>query len=173
MNDNIFRAAQFGVLAVVTLLGVYFGLLTLVSGWEFTLEQFGLFWPYIVSLATGFGVQVGLFVYLRRLLSGSGAHGKVVAVSGTASTAAMVSCCTHYLANILPIVGAAGLVTLATQYQVELFWIGLAFNIAGIAYIGSKVQRGSTRDAPSPPEAGCQARCRGCLGGDHGHRVRA
>jgi len=139
MNDNIFRAAQFGVLAVVTLLGVYFGLLTLVSGWEFTLEQFGLFWPYIVSLATGFGVQVGLFVYLRRLLSGSGAHGKVVAVSGTASTAAMVSCCTHYLANILPIVGAAGLVTLATQYQVELFWIGLAFNIAGIAYIGSKV----------------------------------
>ncbi len=51
----------------------------------------------------------------------------------------MVSCCTHYLANLLPIVGAAGLVTLATQYQVELFWIGLAFNAAGIAYIGTKV----------------------------------
>ncbi|HEU0202489.1 MAG TPA: hypothetical protein VFR86_18920 [Burkholderiaceae bacterium] len=51
----------------------------------------------------------------------------------------MVSCCTHYLANLLPIVGAAGLVTLATQYQVELFWVGLAFNAAGIAYIGTKV----------------------------------
>lgn len=139
MNDNILKAAQLGILALAVLLGVYFGLLTLVSGWEFTLEQFGLYWPYIVALAVGFGVQVGLFVYLRRLLSGSGAHGKVVAVSGTASAAAMVSCCTHYLVNILPIIGAAGLVTLVAQYQVELFWVGLAFNAAGIAYIGSKV----------------------------------
>jgi len=139
MNDNVFKAAQIGFLALATLLGVYFGLLTLVSGWSFTLEQFGLFWPYIVALAAGFGVQVGLFGYLRRLVSGSQAHGKVVAVSGTASTAAMISCCTHYLANILPIVGAAGLVTLATQYQVELFWVGLAFNAAGVAYIGTKV----------------------------------
>jgi len=139
MNVSALRAGQFGVLALALLLGVYFGLLTLVSGWEFTLEQFALYWPYIVALATGFGIQVGLFVYLRRLLSGANAHGNVVAVSGTASTAAMISCCTHYLANILPIVGAAGLVTLATQYQVELFWVGLAFNAAGIAYIGSKV----------------------------------
>lgn len=139
MNDTVFNAAQIGLLALAALLGVYFGLLTLVSGWAFTLEQFALFWPYIVALAAGFGVQVALFVYLRRLVSGAQAHGKVVAVSGTASTAAMISCCTHYLANILPIVGAAGLVTLATQYQVELFWVGLAFNAVGIAYIGSKV----------------------------------
>lgn len=147
MNDSIFKAAQLGILALAVLFGVYFGLLTLVSGWEFTLEQFGLYWPYIVALAVGFGVQVGLFVYLRRLLSGSGAHGKVVAVSGTASAAAMVSCCTHYLVNILPIIGAAGLVTLVAQYQVELFWVGLAFNAAGIAYIGSKVNAAAKEHA--------------------------
>jgi Cu+-exporting ATPase len=139
MNDDIFKAAPLGFLALAALLGVYFGLLTLVSGWGFAGEQFALFWPYIVALAAGFGVQVGLFAYLRRLLRGSGAHGKVVAVSGTASTTAMVSCCTHYLANVLPIVGTAGLVTLASQYQVELFWVGLAFNAAGIAYIASRV----------------------------------
>jgi Cu+-exporting ATPase len=114
-------------------------LLTLVSGWQFTLEQFAQYWHYIVALALGFGVQVGLFVYLRWLVHGSPAHGRVVAVSGTASTAAMVSCCTHYLANLLPIVGAAGLVTLATQYQVQLFWLGIIINFAGIAYIGRKV----------------------------------
>jgi Cu+-exporting ATPase len=139
MNRNIVRATGWGLAALLALLGVYFGLLTLVSGWSFAAEQFGDFWPYVVALAAGFGAQIGLFVYLRRLVSGTKAHGKVVAVSGTASTAAMVSCCTHYLANVLPIVGTAGLVTLATQYQVELFWIGLAFNAAGIAYIGSKV----------------------------------
>jgi Cu+-exporting ATPase len=139
MNEPIFRATGAGVLALLALLGIYFGLLTLVSGWQFTLEQFTLYWPFVIALATGFGVQVGLYVHLRRLLRGSNAHGTVVAVSGTASTAAMVSCCSHYLANLLPIVGGAGLVTLATQYQVDLFWVGLAFNTAGIVYIGSKV----------------------------------
>lgn len=139
MNETIARATGWGLLAVLALLGVYFGLLTLVSGWQFTLDQFGDYWPYIVALSAGFGVQIALFVYLRRLLTGSQAHGNVVAVSGTASTAAMVSCCTHYLANVLPIVGTAGFVTLASQYQVELFWAGLVFNAAGIAYIGTKV----------------------------------
>ncbi len=139
MGDTILRATTAGILALLALLGLYFGLLALVSGWRFTLEQFFLYWPYISALAAGFGIQVGLFVYLRRLVSRAKAHGEVVAVSGATTAAAMVSCCTHYLANLAPIVGAAGLVTFATQYQVELFWVGLAFNAAGIAYIGSKV----------------------------------
>jgi Cu+-exporting ATPase len=139
MNAHWPRALLAGLAASLALLGIYFGLLALISGWQFTLDEFGRYWPYIGALAAGFGVQVSLFVYLRRLLHGAGAHGKVVAVSGTTSAAAMVSCCTHYLANLLPIVGAAGLVTFAAQYQVQLFWVGLAFNAAGIAYIASRV----------------------------------
>lgn len=138
---NLVRAGSVGFAAALALLAVYFGLLTLVSGWPFTVEQFASFWPYLVALAAGFGVQIGLYGYLRRLVHGSAAHGKVVAASGATSTAAMVSCCAHYLANLLPIVGATGLVTLAAQYQVEFFWVGLAFNAAGMAYIGSKVAR--------------------------------
>jgi hypothetical protein len=42
MNDNIFRAIWIGLMALLALLGVYFGLLTLVSGWQFTLDQFAL-----------------------------------------------------------------------------------------------------------------------------------
>jgi len=136
---NFVNAGLVGLAAALALLAVYFGLLTLVSGWPFTVEQFASFWPYIVALAVGFGIQIALYGYLRRLVHGTAAHGKVVAASGATSTAAMVSCCAHYLANLLPIVGATGLVTLATQYQVEFFWVGLAFNAAGIAYIGTKV----------------------------------
>jgi len=51
----------------------------------------------------------------------------------------MISCCAHYLANVAPVIGATGLVTFAAQYQVEFFWVGLAFNAAGIAYITAKV----------------------------------
>lgn len=133
--------------ASLALLGVYFGVLTLVSGWDFTLEQFLSYRYFIVALAAGFGIQVGLFLHLKALVQGARNQGVVLATSGTASTAAMVSCCTHYLANIAPVIGAAGLVTFATQYQVELFWVGLAFNAAGIVYIASKVVRATKEHA--------------------------
>lgn len=128
-----------GVLAAMLLLAVYFGALTLVSGWAFTVEQFSQFWYYIIPLAAGFGTQVGLFVRLRQLVGASKDSKAVVATSGTTSTAAMVSCCAHYLANIAPVLGATGLMTFAAQFQVELFWVGLLFNIAGIIYVGNKV----------------------------------
>lgn len=132
-----------GSLAGALLLGVYFGMLALVSGWEFTLEQFATFWPFVVSLAAGFGVQAGLYTHLRSITRHGNAAGKVAAVSGGTSTAAMISCCTHYLANVVPILGATGLVALVGQYQVELFWVGLAFNLAGVLYIGSKAVQAS------------------------------
>ena len=54
----IARPAGFGLIAFGALLAVYFGALTLVSGWSFTLDQFNQFWYYIVPLAAGFGLQV-------------------------------------------------------------------------------------------------------------------
>jgi len=128
-----------GLLASALLLAVYFGVVGLISGWSFVLEQFAAFWYFIIALALGFGVQVGLYIYLRLLVGTQGVSGKVVAASGTTSTAAMVSCCAHYLVNILPILGVTGFITLVAQYQVQLFWLGLAFNLAGILYIAPKV----------------------------------
>lgn len=134
-------AVVFGMLASTIMLGIYFGALSLLSGWSYTVAEFARFWPYIVALAGGFGLQIGLYVFLRHQLAHHHGGGKMVAASGTTSTAAMLSCCAHYLVNVLPVIGAAGFVTLVAQYQVQLFWIGLAFNTAGIAYIGSKVLR--------------------------------
>lgn len=139
MNTIIARPAGFGMLAFGLLLGVYFGALTLASGWSFTVSQFREYWFYILPLGAGFGLQVALYMRLRQLLRQPGGARAVMAASGTTSTAAMISCCAHYLANLAPVLGAAGLVTLATQYQVEFFWAGLLLNAAGIAYVGSKV----------------------------------
>jgi Cu+-exporting ATPase len=131
-------AAGAGVTATVILLSFYFGTLTLVSGWSFTVLQFGAYWPLLVALAIGFGIQVVLFFYLRRAVHASGSA-KVMVATGTASGAAMVSCCTHYLVNLLPVLGATGLVSFVGQYQVELFWFGIASNLAGIGYIGRRI----------------------------------
>jgi Cu+-exporting ATPase len=128
-----------GLAAFSALLAIYFGVLTLVSGWSFTVSQFAEFWPYTVTLAFGFGAQVGLYFHLKKLSMNHYHARQVITASGTTSTAAMLACCTHYLVNLLPVLGAVGAVSLVAQYQVELFWIGLAFNAAGLAYIGRQV----------------------------------
>ncbi len=135
------RAAATGAGAAVALLAVFFVIVGATSGRAFAIEQFSTYWYYLVGLAAGFGVQIGLYVHLKHLVAHHGSSQKVVAVSGTTSTAAMVSCCAHYLTNVLPVLGATGLVTFAAQYQVQFFWVGLAFNLAGIGYILSKVMR--------------------------------
>ena len=143
----IARPTGAGVTAFGVLLALYFGVLTLVSGWSFTLTQFSDFWFYIVPLAAGFGLQVALFLKLREVVSRAKDTGAVIAASGTTSTAAMISCCAHYLTNVAPVLGATGIVAFAAQFQVELFWVGLAFNAAGIAYVGSKLWKATKAHA--------------------------
>jgi P-type Cu+ transporter len=135
MASNMNRAMLGGVSAALVLLGLYVGVLTVLSGWNFTISQFNEFWPFIVALASGFGIQVGLFLRLRQLTEIHHHTNRIVAASGTTSTVAMLACCTHYLANVLPVLGAVGLVSMVAQYQFQLLWIGLIFNAAGLAYI--------------------------------------
>ena len=139
MPDNIVKPVSFGIFASLVLLGIYFGTITLISGWSFAKDQFSDFWYFVVSLAVGFGIQIGLYMYLRDLIKGRQGGGKVLGVTGATSTMSMVSCCAHYLANLLPVLAISGMVTLATQYQIQLFWAGLIFNFGGIAYMINKV----------------------------------
>jgi len=126
-----------GLLAALALLGIYFLLVSLISGFGFAWEQFSRYWYFILALSAGFGVQVGLYIYLRTKIAEKNI-GKVIAVSGTTSTLSMVSCCSHYLINILPVIGVTGVITLISQYQIQIFWIGILANLIGIFYIGKK-----------------------------------
>ncbi|MBI2052460.1 MAG: hypothetical protein HYT38_02150 [Candidatus Sungbacteria bacterium] len=141
----ILKPILYGILATGFLLGVYFTILALVSGWNFAQDQFSQFWYFVVSLAIGFGVQIGLYTYLRGLIKGMRGEGKVLGVTGTTSTVAMVSCCTHYLANLLPILGVVGVVTFVAQYQTQLFGVGLLFNFGGILYMANKIIKFSAK----------------------------
>lgn len=133
------RSWCYGIAAAAGLLALYFAVLSLVSGLDFAQAQFSAYWYFVVALALGFGIQIGLYTHLRRLVAAGHGSGAVVGMTGATSTAAMISCCAHYLVNILPVLGAVGVVTFVAQYQIELFWIGLLFNLGGIAYVGNKV----------------------------------
>ena len=140
MKTNIALAIKKGLFATFILLVVYFTIVSLVSGWIFAQVQFRQFWYYVVTLAIGFGIQVGLYSYLKTSIK-SAVSSSVVATTGATSTAAMISCCAHYLVSILPILGAVGIITVISQYQVQLFWVGLAFNFAGIVYMANRVYK--------------------------------
>lgn len=127
-----------GTLSAGLLMGIYFLIVTLVSGWNFALEQFAQYWYFLIALSAGFGVQVGLFVYLKHLVK-TMKMGGAVAVTGTTSTLSMISCCAHYLANIVPVLGVAGALSVIAQYQTEIFWAGIAFNLFGIAFISGRI----------------------------------
>lgn len=139
MSKTTLQSIGYGLGASLTLLGIYFLALTLVSGWSFARNQFDTYWIFIISLAIGFGFQIALFTALKHLAHSAQGMGKVAGVTGTVSTAAMVSCCAHYLVNLLPILGATGLVTFVAQYQVKLFWVGILLNLAGIAMMASRI----------------------------------
>lgn len=123
---------------MAALLAVYFTVVGLVSGLPFAISQFSRFWYFIGGLAAGFGIQIGLYSYLRSAVHGNASKG-IMATSGTTSGIAMVSCCAHYLANILPLIGTAGIVSLIGQYQIELFGVGPLLNALSIGYIARKI----------------------------------
>ncbi len=139
IQKTFLKSIIYGILAAFILLSAYFVVLTLVSGWTFAQEQFSTYWYFIISLAGGFGIQIALYSHIRNLVRVGRGMGKIVGVSGTTSTAAMISCCAHYLVNLVPILGVTGAMVFIAQYQIELFWIGILFNLGGIAYIVNRI----------------------------------
>lgn len=142
-KDIINLSIRNATLAAIILLVVYVSIVTLVSGWDFAKEQISTFWYFNLILAIGFGIQVGLYTYLKSSirLNKQNSPSKVLAVSGTTSTVAMISCCAHYLVNVLPILGAVGIITVISSYQIQLFWVGIILNALGIVYMSNKVYR--------------------------------
>ncbi|KKW48027.1 MAG: hypothetical protein UY99_C0017G0024 [Parcubacteria group bacterium GW2011_GWA1_59_11] len=80
-----------GAASALGLLALFFSLITLISDWGFARTQFSEFWYFILPLSAGFGVQVGLYLRIRDAVR-SAASKSVLAVSGTASGGAMLSC---------------------------------------------------------------------------------
>lgn len=139
ISKILIKPISYGVLVVLSLLIFYTIILTMVSGFSFMLEQFSNYWYFIMPLAIGFGIQIGLFSYLKQKHKQMSAG--MVTATGTTSTLSMISCCAHYLVNLLPILGVTGIITLISAYQIQLFWVGLVFNLAGIIYMGSKIYK--------------------------------
>jgi hypothetical protein len=136
-----------GLLATLGLLAFYLVVITLAQDWAHALQQLGEDLPFVGAIAGGFGIQVGLFAYLRRMHLHA-AVGGVAASTGT-STAAMLACCAHHLVDVAPVIGLSGAAIFLNAYKTLLLWLGIAMNLVGIAYLLLKIrrQRRTIRDA--------------------------
>lgn len=126
-----------GVLAGLLLVGLYLGLVSWAQGLSHARQ---LLWDdryFVAAIASGFGLQVGLFVHVRRGVSRS-ARGSTAALTATGtgtSTAAMVACCAHHVTDALPILGLSGVAIFLTDYRIPLMAAGLAVNGVGVAFM--------------------------------------
>ena len=87
---------------------------------------------FIVLVATGFGVQIGLFSRVRRIIRGDGRTAAVTAGSTATSTTAMVACCLHHLNDVVPFLGLSGAAAFLIAYRTPVILLSLAANAVGI-----------------------------------------
>lgn len=128
----------FGLLAVGGLLVFYLGVITIAQDGQHALQQLLEDRWFVGAIAAGFGTQVGLFTYLRGLHAQAAAGG--MAASGGTSTTAMLACCAHHLTDILPILGLSGAAVFLDAWKTPLLWLGIAMNVAGVAYLLWKIR---------------------------------
>ena len=132
------RAYLFGAASALAIIGTYLGMNTLTSDWYFARVQFIEYRWWIISLAIGLGVQVTLFTFFRAGMRGHRLKGvkSSLAASGSVSTTAMMACCSHYLAAVVPVLGipflSASAVSALAEYQVYFFLAGVIFCLFGI-----------------------------------------
>jgi len=125
------------VLASLGMVLFYGGVVGGVSGsLDHLRQQVGKDWYLLVPIIGGFGVQVGLFVHLRRSLGSGRGTGSTKALTGVGtgtSTVSMAACCAHHLTDVLPFIGISGAALFLNEYRVPLMVLGVASNAVGIA----------------------------------------
>src|SRR3989344_3722348 len=99
------KALSYGILAGLGILAFYISVLSIFQSYGFALNEFKRLWVWLVPLSIGFGTQIGLYTSIKydaTIKAGA-------TTCGTISGGSMVACCSHYLLNIIPLIGGAGL----------------------------------------------------------------
>lgn len=133
------KSLIYGVGAALLVLLINIIVLYLLDFPLMAIEIIKSYWYLLILLIGGFGVQIGMFVYHKNLLSCS-----TTIASGGISAFSMILCCSHYLLNILPmlgaLVGASFLMDLG-KYTVYFILLGIVSNFVGISIMRRQIKR--------------------------------
>ncbi len=140
--EAIKRHMLIGIGAATLLIMVYLGLITLAQDFTHALKQTAELWYWVLALAGGFGIQAGLFSFIRHGMSERrAATTGSVAASGSVSAGSMAACCAHHLSDVLPLFGLSGIAIFLVDYQLFFIILGVLSNIVGITIMLETIQR--------------------------------
>lgn len=141
-NHLVLRPILFGILGGTLLLGFYFGIVSWAATFRHALEELWTIWYWIVPLVLGFGIQAGLFAYVRGYAKVASASAKgSIAASGGLSTLSMAACCAHHVTDFLPVLGLSAAALFLTQYQTVFLTVGVVSNLIGINLMFRIIQK--------------------------------
>ena len=126
---NKHKAPLYGILSGIGLLMFYLSVVSFFQGIEFAFLNLRSLWYLIFPLVIGFGTQIGLYTSIKHTAQMTG----TVAATGTISGGSMIACCSHFLLQMIPLVGISGLSLFIVKYQAWFLIIGILSNIFGIA----------------------------------------
>lgn len=127
------KSIFYGLLGSLALLGFYLLVMGLGSrSLDFAVSELVRLKYWVSALVLGFGIQVGLYGYLKSLRQVGGQEKGMMAGSSTASAVAMVACCAHHLTDVLPLIGLSLAATFLVRYQEWFLAAGIVSNLFGI-----------------------------------------
>ena len=131
------KSIRRGLVGALLIMSFYWLVLILANSLAHAVEQWRLWWYWIVLLTVGFSSQVGLYSYIRytlrdRKMKGIGGE---VAATGGVSAGSMVACCAHHVVDVLPIIGLSAAAVFLVEYQLFFMLAGIAGNAVGIFYM--------------------------------------
>lgn len=143
-NSLLRQPLMWSMVAGLSLLSLYFLILTIANSFSHSLEQLREMWHWITALVAGFSVQAGLFAYIRnvvKLKKETGRATSSMAAAGGISATSMVVCCAHHVTDILPILGVSAAVVFLGQFQDLFLTVGILSNLIGIGLMLKIIQK--------------------------------
>lgn len=142
------RSVRTGGLASAGLAFFYIVVVWAASGsFDHLVDQARADWYFLALILGGFGVQVALVSELRRRHRLQQAAAVAGGAGMGASTAGMIACCAHHIADLAPFIGATGAATFLTDYRIPFMVVGIGVNAAGVAIAARRLRRLSSHHA--------------------------
>ncbi len=129
-----------GLIAGISLSGVYFLFLLLIGGLEHAIGFISSLWYWLLIIVTGFGLQFGLYSYIRQSVKSKVATAEMSTSIGV-STGSMIACCLHLAVDLLPIIGLSALSIVLASYQTPIILVGVFSNIIGVVFMISLIKK--------------------------------
>jgi hypothetical protein len=142
--ELLYKPYFFGTFGSLILILLFVVTLSITNSFSHAVSQYVLYWPEFSVLIFGFGIQMGLFFYLRgyaKVMSDPNVGSKSIVATSGVSGGAMIACCLHHVADVIPFVGLSGVAFFLGEYQRDFLILGIMSNALGITYILSLIQK--------------------------------